>query len=377
MDRPVSVRIEDHFAELTDPRRREPTYPLLNIVTMALCGVLCGCDDFVSIAEWANMKKDWLAKFLDLSRGVPSHDRFNAVLGAIRPAEFEACLLSWISSLQEITAGQIVAIDGKTLRRSYDKASSKSAIHMVSAWATANSVSLGQVVIEEKSNEITAIPKLLQMLELSGCLVTIDAMGCQTEIAAQIVDQGADYVLAVKRNQPTLHDGIQTFFNDHFADDFARVKASRHESNERGHGREEHRFYVVCDIPEDLPDAGRWKNLKRIGVALSETVRDGQLVTDRRYYILSRKLTARRFAEAARGHWSIENRLHWQLDVTFGEDQCRVRQGHADTNCSLLRRTALSLLKNEKTAKLGVKNKRLKAGWNDAYLEKVLFGTTL
>lgn len=377
MDRPQSVRIEDHFAGLTDPRRREPTYPLLNIVTMALCGVLCGCDDFVSIAEWAEMKRDWLAKFLDLSRGVPSHDRFNAVLGAIQPAEFEVCLLNRITSLHEITDGQIVAIDGKTLRRSYDKASSKSAIHMVSAWASANSVSLGQVVVDEKSNEITAIPKLLEMLELAGCLVTIDAMGCQTQIAAQIVDQGADYVLAVKGNQPTLHEGIQTFFNDHFADDFAHVKASRHETQERGHGREEQRFYVVCDVPEDLPDAGRWKSLKRIGVALSETLRDGRLVTDRRYYILSRKLTAKQFAEAVRGHWSIENRLHWQLDVTFGEDQCRVRQGHADANCSLLRRTALSLLKNERTAKLGVKNKRLKAGWNDAYLEKVLFGTTL
>ena len=192
------ARIEDHFAELTDPRRREATHPLINIVTIMLCAVICGADDFVAIAEYGRKKRKWLSRFLDLSEGIPSHDRFNAVLAAIHPAEFEKCLLSWITALHEISGGQIVAIDGKTLRRSFDAASSKSAIHMVSAWATANHISLGQVVVDEKSNEITAIPKLLQMLELSGCLVTIDAMGCQTEIAEQIVAAGADYVLAVK-----------------------------------------------------------------------------------------------------------------------------------------------------------------------------------
>lgn len=377
MARKLSVCIADHFVELTDPRRREPTYPLLNIVVMALCAVISGCDDFVSITQWANMKKDWLAKFLDMTPGVPSHDRFNAIFAAIKPAEFEKCLLNWIASLQEITAGQIVAIDGKTLRGSYDKASSKSAIHMVSAWASANHISLGQVVVDEKSNEITAIPKLLEILEISGSLVTIDALGCQTEIAEKIIESGADYVLAVKGNQPTLHSGIESFFMDHLADEFVRVKASQYETNEKGHGREEQRSYFVCDVPADLPDADRWKGLKRIGLTINETLRGEKLTMEVRYYILSKKLTAKQFAEAVRGHWSIENSLHWQLDVTFGEDRSRVRQGHADTNCSLLRRTALSLLKNEKTAKVGVKNKRLMAGWNEAYLEKVLFGTQL
>lgn len=377
MARKSSARITDHFTELTDPRRREPTYPLLNIVTMGLCAVICGCDDFVSIADWANMKKDWLAKFLDMSSGVPSHDRFNAIFAAIKPAEFEKCLLSWITSLQEISGGQIIAIDGKTLRGSYDKASSKSAIHMVSAWASANHISLGQVVVDEKSNEITAIPKLLELLEISDSLVTIDAMGCQTEIAEKIVEAGGDYVLAVKGNQPTLLAGIESFFMDHLADEFARVKASSYETTEKGHGRQEQRFYYVCDIPKGLPDADRWKKLTRIGLTINETVRGDKPTMEVRYYIISRKLTVKRFAEAVRGHWSIENSLHWQLDVTFGEDKCRVRQGHADTNCSLLRRTALSLLKHEKTAKVGVKNKRLRAGWNDAYLEKVLFGNQL
>ena len=370
-----SARIDEHFAGLSDPRRRKVTYPLVNVVTIALCAVICGADDFVSIADWGRTKRAWLAKFLDLSSGIPSHDRFNAILGAIKPAEFEKCLLSWITALHEITGGQIVAIDGKTLRRSFDAASSKSAIHMVSAWATANHISLGQVVVDEKSNEITAIPQLLEILELSGALVTIDAMGCQTEIAEKIVAAQADYCLAVKGNQPTLHEGIVKFFDEHLEDDFARVSVRRHETQEKGHGREETRHYFICPIPDDLPDCSRWAGLKAIGIVISSTQRNGKDCGDVRYYILSKYLAARRFAEAVRGHWGIENRLHWQLDVTFQEDQCRLRQGHADANFSILRRAALSLLKNEPTAKLGIKNKRLSAGWNETYLEKVLLGT--
>ena len=224
MPKKVSARIQDHFVELTDPRRRKVMYPLINVVTIAICAVLCGADDFVSIAEFGRAKRKWLSKFLDLSAGVPSHDRFNAILGALKVDEFQECLLKLITALHEVTEGQVVAIDGKTLRRSFDRASSKSAIHMVSAWASANHISLGQVVVDEKSNEITAIPKLLQMLELSGCLVTIDAMGCQVEIAREIVEANADYVLAVKDNQPTLAQGIDAFFVDHAEDDFARIE---------------------------------------------------------------------------------------------------------------------------------------------------------
>jgi predicted transposase YbfD/YdcC len=372
---PRSARFQDHFADLTDPRRRKVVYPLINIVAIAICAVIAGADDFVSIAEWGVQKRDWLSKFLDLSNGIPSHDRFNAVFAALKPAEFEKCLVSWITALHELTEGQVVAIDGKTLRHSFDKATGKSAIHMVSAWATANHISLGQVVVDAKSNEITAIPKLLQLLEISGSVVTIDAMGCQTAIAETIVNGGADYVLAAKNNQPTLFAGITAHFLDHMEDNFARIKVSRHETTERGHGRDEHRTYLVCDAPADLPDLARWKKLKRIGIAISETIRDGKPTDDVRYYILSRKMGARSFGAAVRGHWSIENKLHWQLDMTFGEDQCRIRKGNADANFSILRRTALSLLKNEKTAKVGMKNKRLTAGWNTEYLEKVLFGS--
>lgn len=375
MSKPKSVRIADHFAELTDPRRREVIYPLINVVVIAVCAVICGADDFVAIARFGTTKREWLARFLDLETGIPSHDRFNAIFAAIKPAEFEKCLLSWITALHEITDGQVVAIDGKTLRRSFDAADSKAAIHMVSAWATANHISLGQVVVDAKSNEITAIPKLLEMLELSGAMVTIDAMGCQTEIARQIVAAGADYCLAVKDNQPTLHQGIINFFEKHVDDDFADIRMRCHMTNEEGHGRKEARYYMICPVPEDLPDRARWTSLKAIGVAISDTQRDGKKVGQNRYYILSKFISARRFADAVRGHWSIENRLHWQLDVTFQEDQCRIRQGHADANFSILRRATLSLLKNETALKVGIKNKRLTAGWDESYLQKVLLGT--
>jgi predicted transposase YbfD/YdcC len=370
-----SARIRDHFASLTDPRRRKVVYPLIDLITIALCAVIAGADDFVAIAEFGRKKRRWLSQFLDLSRGVPSHDRFNAIFAAIKPAEFEACLLSWIAALHDVSGGQVVAIDGKTLRRSFDRADAKSAIHMVSAWATANHISLGQVVVDQKSNEITAIPKLLELLEIAGTLVTIDAMGCQVEIAEKVVAAKADYLLAVKGNQPTLHAGILDFFVGHMEDDFARVRVSRHETIEKGHGRTEHRTYLICDAPESLPDRGRWKGLERIAIAISDTIRGGKPSDDVRCYITSQRLSARGFGAAVRGHWSIENCCHWSLDVTFGEDQSRIRKGHADANFSILRRTALSLLKNNQDLKMGIKNKRLAAAWDDSYLEQVLFGS--
>jgi predicted transposase YbfD/YdcC len=304
MPKKLSARIQDHFVELSDPRRRKVTYPLINVVTIAICAVICGADDFVSIAEFGRKKRKWLAQFLDLRNGIPSHDRFNAILGAIKPAEFEVCLLSWITALHEITAGQIVAIDGKTLRRSFDAAGSKSAIHMVSAWATANQISLGQVVVDAKSNEITAIPQLLEMLEIKGCLVTIDAMGCQTKIAQAILDAKADYVLAVKSNQRTLYDGLVWFFCYHGMFNYKGVSVRRHKTEEEGHGRRETRSYFVCEVPDDLPGRERWPKLAAIGMAVSETVRDGKPCYEQRYYILSKKLSAKRFAAAVRSHWS-------------------------------------------------------------------------
>lgn len=373
---PSTPDIRTHFESLTDPRRREPTYPLENIVVMLLCAVICGADDFVAVARWANTKKDWLSKFLDMGAGVPSHDRFNAVVALLKPREFEQCLLNWIAALHEVTEGQVIAIDGKTLRRSYDKASGKAAIHMVSAWASVNHISLGQVVTDEKSNEITAIPQLLELIEVSGALVTIDAMGCQTAIAEKIVAGGADFCLAAKGNQPTLLAHIEGHFESLAESNGDATKARHIATHEKGHGRVEDRYYTICPVPESMAEeTQRWAGLKAIGMTTNVTWRDGEERIETRYYILSKYLSAKRFADAVRSHWSIENSCHWQLDVTFSEDQCRVRKDHADANLSVVRRTALSLLKNEKTAKIGVKNKRLNAGWDEDYLAKVVFGT--
>lgn len=368
-----SASLINQLGNVTDPRRGEPVYPLVNILFMLICGVIAGADDFVAIAKFANTKKSWFAKFLDLSAGIPSHDRFNAILNAIKPEEFEPILLAWLTELHKITDGQVIAIDGKTLRRSYDHSSGKAAIHMVSAWATANHISLGQTVVDEKSNEITAIPKLLQIIEVSGGLVTIDAMGCQTEIAAKIIDEDASYCLAVKGNQPTLHNGIKAFFLNHLEDDFARLDVMEYHSKETKHGRVDERSYYLCGLPEGLPGASRWEGLKAIGMSINNTERRKGDEIAVRYYILSEELSGEAFAGAVRDHWGIENSCHWQLDVTFGEDQCRIRKGHGDENFSTLRRTALSLLKQEKSAKCGVKNKRLTAGWDDDYMEKVVF----
>jgi predicted transposase YbfD/YdcC len=245
---------------------------------------------------------------------------------------------------------------------------------MVSVWAVSQKLSIAQVAVDSRSNEIAAIPEVLELVELGGAVVTIDAMGCQTDVARAIVDGGGDYILAVKGNQPTLHDGIVEHVLGHMDDDFARVDVSRHETREEGHGRSEHRTYYVLDVPPGLPDACRWKGLKQIGVAISETERDGRSCDDVRYYISSKRLTARRFGTLVRGHWGIENSLHWQLDLSFDEDRNRTRKDHAAANLAVLRRIALSLLKNETSSNVGVKNRRLTAAWNTDYLHKVLFG---
>ena len=370
-----SASLIRQLENITDPRRGESLYPLVNVLFMTICAVIAGADDFVSIAKFANTKKQWFAKFLDLSNGIPSHDRCNAILNAIKPEEFEPMLLAWLTELHNLTHGQVIAIDGKTLRRSYDRATGKAAIHMVSAWATANHISLGQVVVDEKSNEITAIPKLLQIIEISGALVTIDAMGCQAEIAAKVIEHGADYCLAAKGNQPTLYEGIKAYFLDHLENDFGRIDVVEHHTKESAHGRVDERSYYLCEVPMELPDKSRWKGLNAIGMAINNTARRNGDEIAVRYYILSKKLSGEAFANAVRNHWGIENSLHWQLDVTFGEDQCRIRRGHGDENFSTLRRTALSLLKKETSAKCGIKNKRLTAGWDDNYLEKVVFSS--
>lgn len=375
MTRTKFASIAIHFATLEDPRvARTQLHPLINVVVIGLCAVICGARHFTQMEEFGKNKRQWLAKFLDLQNGIPSHDVFNAVFACLKPEQFEACLLSWITSLQEVTGGQVLAIDGKTLRGSYDQGDAKAAIHMVSVWATANQVSLGSVTVDEKSNEITAIPRLLELIDVSGALVTIDAMGCQKEIAQKIVDQGADYVLAVKENQPKLHEAVTEFFKDQLENEFAETRCRTRTTKEKGHGRKETRSYYVAPLPEDFSLREQWPTLRALGMAINVTQRDGKETAEVRYYILSTFPSSRRFAEAVRGHWGIENNLHWQLDVTFGEDDLRIRRGHGPANMSILMRTALALLKKETSNGRGIATKRLAAGWNESYLEMILMG---
>jgi predicted transposase YbfD/YdcC len=364
-----------HFRDLDDPRvERTRLHPLINITFIAVCAVLSGANSFAAIHEFGTDRRAWLARFLDLTPGIPCEDTFRRVLARLDPAAFEKALLSWMQAVQEVTAGRLIAIDGKTLRGSYNRRDGKAALHMVSAWATENKLSLGQVVVDEKSNEITAIPALLEVLELSGAIVTIDAMGCQKEIAAKIRERGGDYVLAVKQNQPTLYERVCEAIDAGLERDAEQI--DEHCTDERGHGRREVRTYAVFAAPEDIDPGGLWQDLCAVGVTFSERIDSrGRTSVEGRYYILSRQLSATEFAEAVRGHWSIENQLHWQLDVSFREDESRVRTGHAAANLSVIRRFALGLLKRETECRRGIETKRLKCALSEEYREKVLFNT--
>ena len=373
MDNKGPASFERHCHDLKDPRiERTRKYPLINIVFMAVCGILSGADSIAGIHEFAFDRRSWLARFLDLAQGIPCEDTFERVLARIDPAAFEKCLLRWIEAVQEATDHKLIAVDGKTLRGSRDHERGRSAVHMVSAWATENKLSLGQVVTHEKSNEITAIPELLKLLDVSGALITIDAMGCQKEIAAQIRQKGGDYVLAVKGNQPKLHEQVEKAIDEALEKDAEEV--DEHQTVERGHGRRETRTYMIAAAPKSVDPEGSWRDLKAVGMAISErTDSQGRASVETRYFILSRLLPVQEFAAAVRGHWSIENHLHWQLDVSFREDECRVRRDHAPANLSVIRRFTLGLLKRDKSCRKGIVIKRMKCSANDEYREKILF----
>lgn len=373
MSEPVNATIAEHFSSLKDPRIQLKTrHKLIDIIIITICAVICGADDWQEVVDYGKAKKGWLKTFLELPHGIPSHDTFGRVFSLLRPEELERCFISWIHAVFEVTAGQTVAIDGKTLRRSHDRSSSKAAIHMVGAWAAQTGVILGQRKTEDKSNEITAIPELLTLLEIKGCIVTIDAMGCQKEIARQIVDQEADYVLALKGNQGTLHKDVELFFEDALQCDFKDIPHESYETTDGGHGRVEVRRYVTVTDLDWLEDRAKWKNLNLIGMVQSERHIGDKITRETRYYISSLPNDVQRFAAAVRNHWSIENQLHWVLDIAFREDDNRVRDRNAASNLSILRRFALSLCKQEKTAKVGIKVKRKRAGWNNDYLLTLL-----
>ena len=370
-----ALSIREHYESLPDPRiDRQKRHNLIDIVTITICAVICGAEAWTHVETFGKAKEDWFRTFLELPNAIPSHDTFGRFFSLLDPQVFQAVFLQWVQAVNEVIKGQVVAIDGKCLRRSHDHNKNKSAIYMVSAWSSANELVLGQVKTDEKSNEITAIPKLLQALEINGCIVTIDAAGCQKKIAAQIRSQGADYVLALKGNQGTLRDYVEDYFSTAMETDFLGVPHDYFETTDGDHGRVEIRRHWTIDKFGDFPGKVAWKDLRTMGMVESERHIKGEVTTDRRYYIASLTANAEQFASCVRAHWGVENGLHWSLDVNFREDDCRVRKGYASENFATIRHIALNLLKKNKSFKGGLKAKRLRAGWVHNYLIKILDG---
>jgi predicted transposase YbfD/YdcC len=368
-----------HFASLTDPRKNNHNkhHKLGDILILTILAVICGADSWVEIEEFGKDKIEWLKTFLELPHGIASHDTIGDLFARLSIREFESCFLSWINSLVKISGGDIIPIDGKTARRSHnkgEKGDGKSAIHVVSAWSTRNQMVLGQYKTDEKSNEITAIPELLKMLDIAGCTVTIDAIGTQKKIAEQIHNQGGDYVLAVKENQGKLYERVTSLFDRAEEIKFASMWYKANETIDKKHGRIESRRYIVLPLMYLPQFKLKWKGLQSIAMVESKREISGKVSIEKRYYISSLKPDAEIIGSAIRQHWSVENQLHWCLDIAFREDDCRVRKGNAAGNFSILRHIALNLLKQEKTAKVGLKIKRSKAGWNHQYLTKILEG---
>jgi predicted transposase YbfD/YdcC len=364
--------LRESFAELKDPRNENSCHHVLfDILAIAVLSVACGADDWCGMASFAKIKLEWLKTFLELPGGAPSHDTFRRVFGLLDRGPFSAHLFHWTQALQEATGGKLVAIDGKTLRRTFHKKSGLKALHLVTAWASENGLTLGQIACEEKSNEITAIPQLLKLLNLKGCTVTIDAMGCQTDIVEQIRERKAHYVLAVKDNQPSLHADLQQVFEDALNTDFAGVRQETHTTQETAHGRTTQRTYHSLEIPRDHPQRQKWRDLRTLVVATTFVTQEQQETWETRIFISDLAPRAASLGNAIRKHWGIENGQHWVLDVAFSEDAARQQDRNGATNLGAIRRFIVSLLRQESTLKRGAKTKRMACALDTNYLLRV------
>jgi predicted transposase YbfD/YdcC len=366
-----SCQLKDHFATIAEPRTGPAQeHELLDILMIAVCAMLCGAEGFTDIALWGRCQQDWLKTWLSLSHGIPSHDTFNRVFGLIAPAEFAAAFQSWTQALREAVAGELIAIDGKTLRGSRTK--TRGPVHLVNVWAASNRLVLAQLAVDDKSNEITAVPQLLRALELTGCVVTVDALNCQKNIAKEISEADADYVLALKGNHGTLYEEVKCFLDDAQQRGWRDVPHAHVKTTDKEHGRMETRRYWITEMTDWMADKPQWEKLRSIGLVERAVEKDGKVQTERAYYLSSLPAEAQRFANAVRGHWGVENSLHWVLDVQMNEDRCRVCDRTAAQNLATLRVFCLNLLRQDKQHKVGVRAKQKAAGWSPQYLLSLL-----